>query len=71
MEINSIIKKAIENIRKETKEYVEEPEYSYKFNAKVLEIFELALDNDEITEIATNGFEDDLIDSYVDAFEKD
>jgi len=64
-----IIERALISIRKETKEYIEESEFSHIFNAKVLSIFELVLDRDEIEIIAINGFKDDLIDAYVDRFE--
>ena len=67
-ETNDIIKRALIQIRAETKNYIEAQDYSDEFQAKVLAIFELVVANNHLEPIADYGFED-CIDSYVDEFE--
>jgi hypothetical protein len=67
------IEALIKRIKETTKEYVEEPEHSYRFQAKVFNIFAEVLDydNETIDYIIENGFDENIIDSFVDEWESD
>jgi len=66
-----LILKVIDVIEEETKHYIEEDIYSYKFQAKVLAILKEVVRNNELELIAEKAFTGDIIDSYVDEFESD
>jgi len=77
-QLNALIKR----IEEEAPEYVEESEFSYKFSAKVFEVFRevlFAADDlsdhfdecdDPVLHIIEHGFDDDIIDMFVDTWEK-
>ena len=65
------IKTVIERIRITALDYFQLSKGEhYKYEAKVLEILELVLFNEDVPAVVTSGF-DELIDEYADAFESD
>ena len=78
-QLNALIAK----IEEEAPQYIEESKFSYKFSAKVFEVFQEVLHaaddledhfdeyDDPILHIIEHGFDSDIIDMFVDTWEKD
>lgn len=78
-QLNALIKR----IKEEAPNYIEESEFSHKFNAKVFEVFEEILHaaddlsdhfdecDDPVLHIIEHGFDEDIEDLFVDTWEKD